>query len=404
MSRSTRTALHVAAALLGAMAALTIVLSLRAAPAPGDDAPTVEDATESTEEELEDPTRIEGPTDGPVTVLAWTPGGFPSGVQEVLSDRPGITETTLVSTQLKWLTRSVGADGATLDQPEDGLSIPMEVALVDPSSFARFVAPSERQAVLSLRNGEILLARSSAELRRADIGSVFQFGTDRYDVVGELTDVSAGGYEAILRRPRVQKATRSYLLARGDGKDFKDKVRTSLERAFPNHPLRTRIKGETPFLRYGDAVPPQLTLKKAFGEFAARPMADGRIEIDPAWQRRNIQTYSIAGLGPLTCHRLLRSQLRSAFEGLGEQELPSVVEDDAGAGCYVPRFLNWDPTSFLSHHSWGVALDLNVAENPYGSEGSQNARLVRALEESGFTWGGRYLIPDPMHFEWSRFP
>jgi hypothetical protein len=30
--------------------------------------------------------------------------------------------------------------------------------------------------------------------------------------------------------------------------------------------------------------------------------------------------------------------------------------------------------------------------------------IVQIMERNGFTWGGRWLVPDGMHFEWARFP
>ena len=31
-------------------------------------------------------------------------------------------------------------------------------------------------------------------------------------------------------------------------------------------------------------------------------------------------------------------------------------------------------------------------------------RVVEVMERWGFEWGGRWLVPDPMHFEFLRFP
>jgi hypothetical protein len=79
--------------------------------------------------------------------------------------------------------------------------------------------------------------------------------------------------------------------------------------------------------------------------------------------------------------------------------------DPAGyAGCYAPRYINRDPRSALSHHSWGVALDLNARANAYGRTPHQDPRLVAVFERWGFTWGGHWLLPDGMHFEFVRFP
>ena len=69
-------------------------------------------------------------------------------------------------------------------------------------------------------------------------------------------------------------------------------------------------------------------------------------------------------------------------------------------GCYTPRFLNRIPEAGLSHHSWGVAIDINAAENPFGSTPVMDPRVVRVMEQWGFTWGGAWKVPDGMHFEW----
>ncbi|MGH2726880.1 MAG: M15 family metallopeptidase, partial [Actinomycetota bacterium] len=41
--------------------------------------------------------------------------------------------------------------------------------------------------------------------------------------------------------------------------------------------------------------------------------------------------------------------------------------------------------------------------NPYGEKPRQDPRLVALMERWGFTWGGRWLVPDGMHFEFVRF-
>jgi hypothetical protein len=54
----------------------------------------------------------------------------------------------------------------------------------------------------------------------------------------------------------------------------------------------------------------------------------------------------------------------------------------------------------VSRHAWGAAVDINAAANPFGSLGTQDPRLVAVMKEWGFTWGGDWLSPDPMHFEY----
>jgi hypothetical protein len=73
-------------------------------------------------------------------------------------------------------------------------------------------------------------------------------------------------------------------------------------------------------------------------------------------------------------------------------------------GCFVPRFISRDPTALLSHHSWGVAFDVNLVGNYYGQRPHQDARLVCTLARWGFLWGGTFVVPDGNHFEYRRLP
>jgi hypothetical protein len=58
------------------------------------------------------------------------------------------------------------------------------------------------------------------------------------------------------------------------------------------------------------------------------------------------------------------------------------------------------PTASISHHSWGAAVDINSLSNPYGAQPHQPPSLLSVMEANGFTWGGRWTVPDGMHFEY----
>ena len=58
----------------------------------------------------------------------------------------------------------------------------------------------------------------------------------------------------------------------------------------------------------------------------------------------------------------------------------------------------------LSHHTWGVAIDMNLVGNYYGDRPHQDRRLVATLERWGFLWGGDFVVPDGNHFEYHRSP
>lgn len=68
-------------------------------------------------------------------------------------------------------------------------------------------------------------------------------------------------------------------------------------------------------------------------------------------------------------------------------------------GCFNARFVNRSPGAMISHHAWGIAIDLNLAGNAFGQPPHQDPRLVEVMRREGFVWGGRFLVPDGMHFE-----
>jgi hypothetical protein len=339
-------------------------------------------------------------------LLAWTPGGLPRRVPTVLRHTPGVRDVTSVLAGLEWIESSSESGGTVIDAPPKGFAIPLEVAFVKPEQYASFVPPGDRQAILSLSPSNAAMARTEAQLRRAGEGLVLHLNDRTLDVTGVVSDVATQGYEILTsgRIPDWWQQTNRFVLMhveQGHRRAIEKRLRRVLG---PGRPLRIRAKGETPFLRYGDAVLPQMLIKKSFGEFAARVVPGRGLEIDPAWTKQNLLTAPVPLLGRVTCNRVLFPQLRHALSDLASSGLGYVVDPSDYGGCYAPGFLNTSPSSGLSHHSWGIAIDLNVSHNLFGSKPNQDPRLVRTMESWGFTWGGRWLIPDGMHFEWVSFP
>lgn len=340
-------------------------------------------------------------------LLAWSPGGLGPGTLAAVEALPGVRGASLVRAGLDWLTRTALPDGTVVDDPRSGYRIPVEVAVVDPVSYVRSVPLSERGLIASLRPGQALLAETSAELRGATSGLQLELSDRTLTVSGVISDVAASGYEIVTAGsvPSTWERVDEFLLVEINRKANRRSIeRTISQRLAPQQVLRVRGQGETPYLRYGDAVLPQMLIKDAFGEFAARPLATGFIEIEPRWHSRNIAAEKVPILGTVTCHRALFPQLRLALRDALSSGLAYAIDPGDFGGCYSPRFIDRDPTGRLSHHSWGIAVDLNVAENLQGTRPDQDSRLVKVMESWGFTWGGRWLIPDGMHFEWTRFP
>ncbi len=133
------------------------------------------------------------------------------------------------------------------------------------------------------------------------------------------------------------------------------------------------------------------------------PYGEDWIGVEPGWLRRNVVTRSVPILGPVTCNRRLFPPLRRALRTLERRGLSRLVDRADYAGCYAPRRI--PGSGSLSLHAWGLAIDLNAAANPQLRGSRQDRRLVRAMEDAGFTWGGRWpTLPDPMHFELHATP
>jgi hypothetical protein len=136
---------------------------------------------------------------------------------------------------------------------------------------------------------------------------------------------------------------------------------------------------------------------RAFGAFSYRYFADGTIEPDAAWVRANIVTARVPILGEVTCHRLMVPQLRAALQDVVDAGLASTIH--TYDGCYVPRFIERDPSHAISLHTWGIAIDINAATNGRGGKGTQDPRVVQIFKRWGFQWGGDWDYTDPMHFQ-----
>jgi hypothetical protein len=283
----------------------------------------------------------------------------------------------------------------------DGYVVPLEASAVD-GVYAE-IAPAEWALTLGrMQEGETVLSESSAALRSTAVGEVLSTEAMDLSIVGVLPDQVVGAAEIVTTVETglaLGVTTLRYLLVtfEGDRAAFERSVREALPEGVA---VRIRAPGETPFLRHGDAVLPQVAIKSEFGEFSLRLGGSGSFEIADEWIAGNLATVDVPLLGATTCHVGILDSLRGAMEEVQQSNLGFLVE--TFDGCYVPRFIGG--TRSLSRHAWGVAVDLNYAANPTGQVTVQDPRLVSIMERWGFTWGGNWLVPDAAHFEWVSPP
>lgn len=395
---------HVLSAAVGIAVAALVVFG--AASLGNDDVPETRPPTPTPSETVDVETVQRRAADR--LLLAWAPtgtGGLPTETKELLQGLRGVQSVTIARASVDWLTRSTDAGGGGLAGPPAGMRIPIEVAAIHPDEYSQLVPPSDGPAIAGLDEGEVLLSETSAALRGDPVSVVLESG--RYTVAGVISDAAANGYEMVIRAPAPSSwdIVDRFALMHATTESTRARVRKTLKGALePGQVLRIRAKGETPYLRYGDAVMPQSVIKENFGEFAARPLSDGTVAIDPSWVDRNVTRERVPILGDIVCHRALVPQLRDALREIERRGLSFLIDTSQYGGCYGPRFIGRVPGGRLSHHAWGIAIDINAADNAFGTRPDLDRRLVDIFEEFGFTWGGRWLIPDGMHFEWVRFP
>jgi hypothetical protein len=332
------------------------------------------------------------------TLLAWTPGSLPDGLADRLGEHPSIARATEVRSGTAWL----GPPDAA------GRRIPVEVAAVDAASYEAFVPPAELGPFAEVAAGRALLGETSARLRRAGNGETLLLGDVPLVVAGVAADDLVGAHEVVVSvdtgaRLGITRA-RYMLVAPARGVNREGAERVIRDVAGPSVRVRVRGPGETPVFRHGDAVLPPAGLKELFGEFSASPGPGGTLDVDPDWVRRNIVTRAMPIIGRVTCHTRMLPQLDGALEEIANRGLGHQLRPDDYAGCYVPRFIGREAEAGISHHTWGVAIDLNASENPVGRLPRLSDEIVEVFERWGFAWGGRWLVPDGMQFEFRRFP
>jgi hypothetical protein len=352
------------------------------------------------------PSRPAAPADR--VLLVWTPGRLPEGLAGRVGRVHGVRAVTVVKGGLLGLAGSVDADGRPVDRPGPGTTIPLEAIGFEPATYPALLPASARAAFAGLRPGEALLGTTSARLRRLGPGGRLRLGPGAegrgrwLTVAGVVDDALVGAAEVavtVAGARAVGVSTDRYVLAAYSG--GRAAVAGRLRRALPQRlPVRLRGPGETPFFRAGDAVLPQAMVKERFGEFAWRKGPGDSFVQDPAWQAASLAIARVPILGRVRCNRALIPALAGAMGELRQRGLARLVDPAAYAGCWNPRLTR--SGSGVSRHAWGAAVDLNVAGNPTGLASAQDPRLVEVMERWGFTWGGRWLVPDPAHFEWLR--
>lgn len=102
----------------------------------------------------------------------------------------------------------------------------------------------------------------------------------------------------------------------------------------------------------------------------------------------------------ISCHRLVVDELRDIFVAIHANPAAWSAINDYG-GCYNWRTNRNNPKA-LSRHCWGIAVDLDVKDNPNKGGINMHPFVVECFAAKGWIWGGDkrfFPTPDGMHFE-----
>jgi D-alanyl-D-alanine carboxypeptidase-like protein len=344
----------------------------------------------------------------PPAWLAWITGSLPRGFAPRAAATPSLGTVVVVAGDTRWMNASHDAAGNVVDRPAPPYTIPIDAFAVDPRAYAPFVPDAFRADVIdALRSGAAVLGESSAKLRRLGVGGALTFGDRTVDVGAVVPDEVAGWSEMLVSRT-VGRALGivddRYLLSQPPGEMTQRRFSAIMRKLLPDTNVRMLPPGGSTYMRIASGVNPPVVMKEVFGEFAAYPRSDDPafLNVDPAWYDANIATRSVPLLGSVTCNKRLFPQLIGALTDVLAAGLGGEIH--VYSGCYAARTVARSPTAPPSQHAYGAAIDIDAPENPYGGTPTMDPRIVRIFQRWGFIWGGRFLTPDGMHFEYGGPP
>lgn len=344
----------------------------------------------------------------PLPLLAWTSGGLPAHFGEDLARVGGVQSVGVFVGGMSWLTSTHAPSGEALERTRPGMGIPIDVGGSSPTTLRTFLPPSSSRFVPSLAEGEALLGRTANDFRQLSPGDMLVFEGRPVEVAGIVPDEDIGGHEVFVSRATATALGAGhelYALVEPATSVSTERLAARIRALAPSTAVRVRGPGGISYLRQADAVAPPVILKSVFGEFQASPHVgpDGSLTIDPSWTRANVVEATVPILGRVTCNRVLVPQLRAALTEVERRGFAKLVNEAEYGGCFSARLIR-GASSAISTHTWGAAVDLNVSSNLLSAEPRQDDRLVSIFGRWGFAWGGNFLVPDGMHFQFDCFP
>mgnify|MGYP002631440431 FL=1 len=305
--------------------------------------------------------------------------------------------------------------GAIVQQAPFGAVFPMATTMLPKRAVFALMGAS---VAASLSATSLVMGERTAGLRGAQAGDVVDLVASNGTVIAftigaVVSDDVTGGTELLMSiegadRLGVTRPSRVVLW------DFDSRADIDRELA-ANSLVSTEIR----IRRSWDESDPDRTLgmaetKEALGEFWYKVSSSGSgVSISLDWYDANIDRSGPIGKLNLQsgCHRVVRVALANAMAeviAVGLENTINYRDANSAGGCWTARFSRQSPNSsigFLSRHTWGMAVDTNTVGSCLGcAPPDLDCQVVRIFRKHGFAWGGNFLTPDGMHFEWVGEP
>ncbi len=336
------------------------------------------------------------------TVAIGGVGGLPDGLVPAVGRDPGVLATTVIRGATLQLLGTRDATGQVVDELPAGWWFPVEVLAFDPATYGQVMGETPLD---DLGPAEAVLSTSSAQVRGLAPGSVLELGDGtELTVVAVVDDRLVGAAEiAVSIHADLGVTTARAVLARTADPEVAagwarlDRLAAvDPSGALGAAPLSAVRGDEVPVLRHAARVLPPARLKAHFGEFAISEGPNRWVRQGASWLRAHHTIAEVPLLGEVECHEAVIAPLTAAMTELVDRGMAALVDGEDFGGCWAPRTAG---SGALSSHAWGIAVDLNVQGNHYGAEPSIAPEVVEVMARHGFTWGGRWPVPDGMHFE-----
>ena len=306
--------------------------------------------------------------------------------------------------------RSVRRGSSAVKAAPANFQFPVSVTALPTTAIAP-VMGADVSAVVAA--GQVVMGSSGASLNGAQAGDTLELvaddGSSKWFTIGLVADDAAVGGAEVVMSPAMAGELGVVIETRIVIWGFTS--RGALDAAMAASGLSAR--SDTRIRRSWDAADPDGTLglvstKRLLGEFAYSVASDDSVTLTGDWAA----SYLPAGRELLVpeipirarCNLTIRADLVAALTEVAQRGLAGAIDvgnANAYGGCFNARFNRLSAAlGSLSRHSWGGALDTNTVTNAQGAVPQMNCDVVRIFRKHNFAWGGNFLTPDGMHFEW----